>query len=391
MYSSFEIVVTVLLTLVTVILIHMLILCIIRFPSTRERSDIIWDSRVLGEWAEHQTLSLRSYIPVDSQKGQPIGSPKSSLASLMSTLQSFERPIYEYVRILELPVIFLASPDDMQGPVEGEIWYIDGSVESYKQTRTMPFESQTFDMGSGQGRLRERLSTVDNDKASWLQLLEVVQRMECDSINWESRQLTILGKNGEFFESAGLRSLAVGVQPHKRTFGSTSTYKRPFATTTICHIVELAAVLGLYWKQFDKNQDKYRAEGNGLSLRGVRVESFGIVFTFERIGRFNFQEKRVIPTSHVKELCFGNAPTFYQPRNPSEDMDWQADATTKKPTSLETLRLGSQQDVADTLALIGCNRNTILHFLNPERQKTHLFPSTCWFPKFHNLRDLFTN
>lgn len=86
-----------------------------------------------------------------------------------------------------------------------------------------------------------------------------------------------------------MTSLAVGVQPYKRVFDGTSMFSRSYATTTISHPVELAAVLGLYWKRFDRIEDKYRAEGNGLSLRGTRTESLGLAFTFEQTGWFSFE------------------------------------------------------------------------------------------------------
>ncbi|KAI3325054.1 hypothetical protein HD806DRAFT_491828 [Xylariaceae sp. AK1471] len=372
--NSFEITATVLLAVVTVVLINTLVLLIIRLPSARARGDLIWDSRVLGEWAKYQKLRLRRSLVLDSFDGRYTGFSSLILAGLMRVINLLRLPVFEYVTILELPVIFLASPDNMKGPVEGEIWYVDGSVESCRKTRTtLPEHLQHVDsFMNDQSVPRERVNTVANDKASWLGLLEVLQRMERDSTNWESRQWR--KSKGTRPEKVDMTSLAVGVQPYKRIFDSTSMFRRPYATTTICHLVELAAVLGLYWKQFDRNEDKYRAEGNGLSLRGTRTENLGLVFTFERMGWFNFEEKRVIPTSDVKELCFGNAPTFYRLRNPSEDTAWQDAATTRQQMTLKTLRLSSQQDLSSTLALIGCNQDTISHFLNPESKKSHLFP-----------------
>ncbi|KAI2633019.1 hypothetical protein GGS26DRAFT_64699 [Hypomontagnella submonticulosa] len=373
MDSNFEIAATVLLAVITIVIINILVL-IIHLPSTRARGDLIWDSRVLGEWVKYQRFRLRNSVSLDSQEGQKTGSSSLSRTYLSSVINSLYLPIFKYVTVLELPVIFLASPDNMKGPVEGEIWYIDGSVESCTQTRTAPPEHLPHidSFMSGKSLPRERVNTVANDKASWLRLLEVLQRMERESTHWESRQWRKAG--GARPDKVEETSLAVGVQPYKRVFDGTSIFRRPFATTTICHLVELAAVLGIYWKQFDRNKDKYRAEGNGLSLRGTRIENFGLVFTFERMGWYNFEEKRVIPTSDVKELCFGNAPTFYRPRNPSEDMGWQEATTVRQQMTLKTLRLGSEQDMSTTLTLIGCNKDTISHLLSPESKKSHLFP-----------------
>ncbi|KAI0109711.1 hypothetical protein GGR51DRAFT_104635 [Nemania sp. FL0031] len=374
MDSSFEVTATVLLATVTIVLISTLILLIIRLPSTRARGDLTWDSRVLSEWAKYQNLRLRKSPSLDPPSDRRHTGPWSwSLASLMK-VSSLRLPIFEYVTTSELPLIFLASPDNTRGPVEGEIWYIDGSTESCKKTRTtLPEHFRRVDSFTGDQSLpRESINSVANGKASWLGLLEMLQQMERDSTDWEIHQWRKV--KGVRLENVDMASLAVGVQPYKRAFRGDSRFTRPYATTTISHLVELAAVLGLYWKEFDRNEDKYRAEGNGLSFRGTRTDDIGLVFTFERMGWSNFGEKRVIPTSDVKELCFGNAPTFYRAREPSEDMIWQDTSTTRRQTTLKTLRLGSQQDLSATLALIGCNQETVSRFLNPESKKSHLFP-----------------
>ncbi|KAI1293902.1 hypothetical protein F5Y03DRAFT_373885 [Xylaria venustula] len=274
---------------------------------------------------------------------------------------------------IKLPVIFLAPPDHTQGPEEGEIWYIDGSIESYKRTGTEIFDYLCNSNGSMSDNKAssERAMAFSNNKASWLGLLEVLQRMERQSISWESAQWRKATTTDGPFNKVKITSLAVGVQLRKHVHARTWISRRPCATTTICHLVELAAVLGIYWKQFDRYQDKYRAEGNGLALRGTRVENIGLVFTFEQTGRIRFEEKRVIPTSDVKELCFGSAPTFYRPRNTAEDMAWQDASTTRRQMSLQTLHLGSTGDVLATLAMIGCNEKTISRFSGDER---HLFP-----------------
>ncbi|KAI1129233.1 hypothetical protein F5Y10DRAFT_276924 [Nemania abortiva] len=306
------------------------------------RSDPIWDSKVLGEWAK--------------------------------AIKSLSLPTFKHVTILELPIIFVASLDDIMRPVEGEIWYVNGSDESCRKIRTVPLdEIRRVDNVMAQGNVpRERVNTMTNDRASWLRLLEVLQLMERDSISWDFHEWRRMSVPRP--QWVGRISLAVGVQPYKCVFESTSMFRRPYATTTISHLIELAAILGLYWKQFDRGEDKYRAEGNGLSLRGMRIENLGLVFTFEQVGCFKFEENRVIPTSDVKELCFGNAPTFYRPGNSSEDVAWQDAATTRRQITLMTLRLGSQQDLSATLALIGCNRKTVSHFLTPESKQSHLFP-----------------
>lgn len=391
MNSNFDILATTLLAVITIVFISTISLLIIRLPSARAQSDLVWDSRVLGEWAKYQKRLLRNNLVLDSLNGHRHTSYLSlELASLTRVFNLWRPPILDYVTILELPVIFLASPDNVKGPIKGEIWYIDGSVESYEKTRTTPPESHHVDSFmsdlSDQSVPQGHVSITANDKASWLGLLEVLQQMARDSRVWEDRQWQEIP--GGRPENVEMTSLAVGVQLYRRVFDGTSMFKRPYAITTIRHIVEMAAVLGIYWKQFDRNKDKYRAEGNGLSLRGTRIDGLGLVFSFERIGWCKFEEKRVIPTSVVKELCFGSAPTFYRLKHPSEDTAWQDAIITRRQSTLETLRLGSPQDLSATLTLIGCNQDTVSSFLTPESKKSHLFPGTCKFFEPHGHLDL---
>ncbi|KAI0874733.1 hypothetical protein GGS24DRAFT_516334 [Hypoxylon argillaceum] len=360
MNSNFDILATTLLAVITIVFISTISLLIIRLPSARAQSDLVWESRVLGEWAKYQKRLLRNSLVLDSLDGHRRTSYLSLELARLTRVFNLWRP-----PILELPVIFLASPDN-----------IDGSVESYEKTRTTPPESHHVDSFmsdlSDQSVPQGHVSITANDKASWLGLLEVLQQMARDSRIWEDRQWQEIP--GGRPENVEMTSLAVGVQLYRRVFDGTSMFKRPYAITTIRHIVEMAAVLGIYWKQFDRNKDKYRAEGNGLSLRGTRIDGLGLVFSFERIGWCKFEEKRVIPTSVVKELCFGSAPTFYRLKHPSEDTAWQDAIITRRQSTLETLRLGSPQDLSATLTLIGCNQDTVSSFLTPESKKSHLFP-----------------
>jgi len=165
-------------------------------------------------------------------------------------------------------------------------------------------------------------------------------------------------------------SLAVAIQSLKRCFDKHPALKKPYATTAICHIVELAAVLGIYWKEFNHVNNKYRAEGNGYSLSGYSMSEFGIVFAFEKSGWSRFKKNRVVPTSEIKEICFGNVPTFYRDRN--EDGNWKTPIN--EQGDLQTLQLGSRQEIAQTLNLIGCNAHTTLYYLDEGKKHIHLFP-----------------
>ncbi|KAI8250731.1 modin [Colletotrichum sp. SAR11_239] len=162
----------------------------------------------------------------------------------------------------------------------------------------------------------------------------------------------------------------------RRSFDTNPNIKKPYATTTISHIIELASTLGLYWKVFDRDDNKYRAEGNGYSLTGSRIADFGIVFSFEKIGPPAFQERRVIPTYEVKELCFGRVPTLFRgPKETEDTVEWLKPLKTSTPDSLEILQLGSREEIAETLTQIGCNVNTILLY-KEEKNDKHLFSVT---------------
>jgi hypothetical protein len=274
----------------------------------------------------------------------------------------------------EAPVIFLAHNDNNRGPVQGtEIWYADGSPESFKDFRVVNNQDDLA-LDLGLKRTRERVHTVDNELATWVTLLGAIQKMEKDSRIWEGMQWRKSQRVQPDLRGQVV-SLAVGMQRKKRSFAAMPTIKRPYATTTICHLVELAAVLGLYWKEFNRDENKYRAEGNGYSLLGTRVDDFGIVFVFEKTGWASFEETRIIPTHEVKEVCFGNVPTFYRSGHREEDQRWASRMIEQK--TLHTLQLGSPQEIIDTLSLIGCNTNTALHFQKEDaKQITHLFPMT---------------
>ncbi|KAH6648317.1 hypothetical protein BKA67DRAFT_360231 [Truncatella angustata] len=274
----------------------------------------------------------------------------------------------------EAPVIFLAPARNTRGPVkDADIWYARGCPKSFKDFGVK--DSNDDD----QSPKRERVHTVDNELATWVTLLEAIQKMEKLSRRWEDKQWLDSRTRNSQVTRPELKehtiTLAVGMQRKKRSFDAVPTVKRPYATTTICHLVELAAVLGLYWKEFNRDQNKYRAEGNGYSLLGNRVDDFGIVFVFEKTGWASFKDTRIIPTHEVKELCFGNVPTFYRENNLDADDEWASHMIEQK--SLKTLQLGSRQEIADTLSLIGCNTKTILNFQKEDpKQMTHLFPVT---------------
>lgn len=286
----------------------------------------------------------------------------------------------------EAPVIFLAPQDQKKGPVpKAPVWQAEGTPKSCDDCRT-DWDNVVPSMKEGEPK--EAIHTVNHEQATWIWLLAATQRMEKESKDWETQKLgddlKSAGPGATLTELTQAPTLTVKIQAMRRSFDTNPSIKKPYATTTISHIIELASTLGLYWKVFDRDDNKYRAEGNGYSLTGSRIADFGIVFSFEKIGKPAFQERRVIPTYEVKELCFGRVATLF--RGPKEDgpkesgpkedaVEWLNPLKTSSSKSLEILQLGSREEIAETLTQIGCNVNTTLLY-KEEKNDKHLFSGT---------------
>ncbi|KAK3323120.1 hypothetical protein B0T19DRAFT_442618 [Cercophora scortea] len=284
----------------------------------------------------------------------------------------YARPKWGFFRVeveYGAPIIFLAANNNENGPQEGIRWYVDGSHESCVQTRVEdPAADPEF---SQTGITRERVHTVKHELAAWIHLISATQKMERDSKIWENNKWR--QANMQQPPLPKVVSLAVNIQPMKRSFDKHPATGRPYATTATCHIIELCAVLGIYWKEFDRDNNKYRAEGNGYSVLGSRINDFGLVFTFEKPGWPQFKKNRVIPTAEVKELCFGNVPTFYRPEK--EDVHWKQPVN--EQVNLKTLQLGSRAEIAETLNLIRCNEYTTQCYSDPKQKQSYLKSLEC--------------
>ncbi|KAI1351011.1 hypothetical protein F5Y01DRAFT_325749 [Xylaria sp. FL0043] len=273
-----------------------------------------------------------------------------------------------------VPVIFVAPPTNRRGPMgvddgadEGKrIFYMDGSETSIAETYTL--SKAEFDRD---GERRQSLRTADNELATWLDLLMAVQRMEEESRKWQRGVVFGSLDYGPPPELLPSHTLAVGLQRKVKSWDSMPAgLKKPYATTTIGHLVEIVAMLGIYWKEFDHGAQLYRGQGNGFSIRGRHIDDLGVVFTFHKTGPTWFQNHRIVPNRLVKELCFGFVPTIFRP---AEDGTYlYADEVKDK----KTLQLGSLAEIAETLTVFGCSIATVDYF--GTRAKTsrhgHIFP-----------------
>lgn len=221
--------------------------------------------------------------------------------------------------------------------------------------------------------------TVDNERATWVTLLSALDAMERQSCLWESGQLPGAGplQSPPDFSK---RTLAVAVQRKTRNWDNMpSSITKPYATTTICHIMEMAAMLGLHWKEFDRAQERFLAEGNGFVLKSTSVSELGTVFTFQRRGKNDFEGNRTIPVEEVKDLAFGFVPTIYD-ANTIYDVRTSADRSRLTALNddefedLKYLQMGSSNELAETFISLGCNTQVSELIRANGTNQRHLYP-----------------
>ncbi|KAL6788783.1 hypothetical protein J3E68DRAFT_444507 [Trichoderma sp. SZMC 28012] len=268
----------------------------------------------------------------------------------------------------ETPVLFVARPENTRGPLgndedfrteDRKIIRLDGSHANLKYT------SSTEEFNAQQKKNKqEAIRTADNENATWCHLLMTIYQMENESRSWQQESLGYQPP----LDPSPPHSLVVCMQRKQRVWDSIPQgLSKPYATTTISHLIEIAAMLGIHWKNFDLDNDRYRAQGNGFVLYGSYVDNLGISFTFQKQGRTVFGQNRLIPNHDIKQLCFGLAPTILH-REVLVNVDGGEDHA--------TLQLGTLAEIADTLAEFGCDNNTIGYFRkNAETARhSHLFP-----------------
>ncbi|TVY22737.1 hypothetical protein LHYA1_G008601 [Lachnellula hyalina] len=259
---------------------------------------------------------------------------------------------FRFEVIFETPVIFVAPPDNQKGPIPGrKIYYVDGSDNSYTNTKVLkPLQQNQAD----QQAVRQ-VHTADDERASWLTLLSTQQGAELDSRIWDRKQ------RGTAFKEPYYQ-IAVGLQSKTRSWDFIpDAITKPYATSAICHLVEMMAMLGLYWKVFDQILWNLRAEGNGFILTSTTVHGLGVMVVFAITGRSNFEGNRVIPAEAVKELAFGTVPNIFEE---GEYLKREKDAQ-----SLE-LVFGEEKNVTATLESLGCTSETVTRFAKDHK---HIF------------------
>lgn len=290
----------------------------------------------------------------------------------LSKRRKFRPTELRFEVLFETPVIFVCPPGNTKGPIPNKaIYFVDGTPESLVNTRALlpekPGETQRR-----QSQVESRVHTADNERASWVTLLSQLHVMEKESSEWQQQHYN----SGPPLRLPPIsfrdHTLAVALQAKTRSWDTMPAgVKKPYATTTMCHLIEIAAMMGIYWKEFDRSNDRYRAEGNGYMLMGTQVPDLGIMFTLQITGRNKFRENRVIPVDEVKELCCGYVSTLFQ----RDDKDRRRiEFPNEDPKDLGYLQLGSRDEVAETMVLIGCNTDTANYFRSDDAKHGHLFP-----------------
>ncbi|KAK3303832.1 uncharacterized protein B0T15DRAFT_285649 [Chaetomium strumarium] len=270
----------------------------------------------------------------------------------------------------ETPVIFVCPPKNDKGPIPGQkIQFVNGTRDSLRDTRSLSREDEDKQQKTLQER---RVHTADNERASWVTLLSQLQAMEKESAEWQQKYYNVNPPQSLPYPGFQDHTLAVAIQAKKRSWDTMPAgVNKPYATTTMCHLLEIAAMMGIYWREFDRSRERYRAEGNGYFLTGTNVPELGLMFTFQIYAKTKFQENRVIPVDEVKELCCGFVSTLFQEDKKDRR---RIEFPNEDPKDLSFLQLGSTREIAETMVLIECNTDTANYFRSDDKKHGHLFP-----------------
>ncbi|RGP61505.1 hypothetical protein FLONG3_10511 [Fusarium longipes] len=266
----------------------------------------------------------------------------------------------------EVPFIFVSTPGSDEGPIDGaQVHFIDGTRKSLDATRT-DLEPLPTSTKTKTGRI------VKNERATWLTLLSSLQKMENQSQNWTRQQIMSLRPRPASAQAilssiAGKHSLRVALQCEKKSWDDMPPLvNRPYATTTMSQLIEMLAMLGIYWRDFNSTYNIYQAEGNGFLVKGHKISGLGIMFYFQALDQAVFEENRPVPNREVTRLAFGQLPTIFSPEK----------VVNGNSNNSSFIRLGSRTDVADSLAMFGCDRTSANHFLRDGATVSHIFPVT---------------
>lgn len=234
-----------------------------------------------------------------------------------STRRRFDWSDMRFEVFFETPIFFKAQPDPRR-----DIDEINERDNSYKRSSTI---LPTSEKEEGQ-------QTADHERASWVTLLEVLQRHEKFSRRWNNKTLT----DSEIFHRREPPEYTLGIYIQRMiqswSFVPAGVVK-PYADTTISHLIEIVAMLDMHLVAFDQASGNVAAEGNYMVVTSALVPGLGLLVEFNvASGRvLTNVSKRTIPTEELKNLSFGHVPPIFA-----------ADRTSSN------LRLGSRDEVMET-------------------------------------------
>ncbi|KAK4610389.1 hypothetical protein CLAFUW4_13541 [Fulvia fulva] len=268
------------------------------------------------------------------------------------------------------PVLFVAKPTNDRGPVPGAvIRNVEGTDKSKELTLSWnPVNTTKEKDDSGSGSFFTRVHTTNDERASWVTLLAMLQKNEADTRLWDKETRESAPPRG------GLKpvkppeySMCVQLQGRDRNWDfMPESVLRPYATSALTHIAEMAMMLGLSWVVFDPAEGNLRAEGNGFALTSSTVQSLGIVISFVQTGpNFTaaYKPNRVIPNAAVKDIMFGTVPSIF-------DVPPSSSSSSQAPTWTYRLTLGDERSIRKTLKYVHCKSQTVTRFLQTSSDQT---------------------
>lgn len=143
--------------------------------------------------------------------------------------------------------------------------------------------------------------TAEDEGCSWVLLLNALQAQEKASRAWDNTPHRGLN-----------HTISYLIQIRRRCWDFVPlNITKPFATTNICHLVEMMSMLGLVWKEFDMKKSILSAEGNGYMIKSEYIQGLGILTRFSRLSKPVHMENRIVPCDEIKRLCFGEVPSIF--------------------------------------------------------------------------------
>ncbi|EHL00252.1 hypothetical protein M7I_3742 [Glarea lozoyensis 74030] len=256
------------------------------------------------------------------------------------TTRKFKWREFRYQVFFEVPVFYTANPGITVGPLtrtkpESTFWdtlFQNNQKETYSENvKTLEPEAEAMEVIELQKHIHPiykitgtktscahtmtkyhevdekwaNVHTAEDEGCSWVLLLDALQGQEKSSRDWDNSKEP--GKN---------HTISYLIQRKQRCWDFMPlNITKPFATTTICHLVEIISMLGLVWTEFNLQQSVLTAEGNGYMVKSEYMQGLGILTRFSRLGKPQHKEERMIPCAEIKRLCFGDVPSIFdQPK-----------------------------------------------------------------------------